>query len=294
MKKRFNIVDAALILLLVAAVAVCFMFLRSRGTISEEKTAPMSFIVELKDVRQGTIDAVEAAGIGSNVYRSTDGTYFGKLTGFGYEPYTKTEYNESLGRYVTFEIADAYTLELEITGDGVETATDISVSGIPVKVGQETFVKGKGYAGKGYVIVVSNNGAAPVADESVGIGDKELIYSVRFEDVRDYTSNFLRVGDRLYDKATNANLGKIIDVDIQPFYVGQMDAEGNSVHAQKEGRNCAVVTLRARCTETEDSYYIDGKNELKVGAELLIKTKYVECEFFYHELLEVRALGGEE
>ena len=62
MKKRFNIVDAALILLLVAAVAVCFLFLRSRGAISEEKTAtPMSFIVELKDVRQGTIDAVEAA-----------------------------------------------------------------------------------------------------------------------------------------------------------------------------------------------------------------------------------------
>lgn len=293
MKKKFNIIDAILILLLVAAVAVCLLFLRSRGTISEEQTSPMSFIVEMKDVKQGTIDAVEAAGIGSNVYRSTDGTYFGTLTGIAYAPYTKTEYNESLGKYVTFEIADAYTLELEVTGSGVETARDITVGGIPVKIGQETFLKGKGYAGKGYIIVVSNNGAAPVGDDSVGIGDKELIYSVRFDDVRDYTSDFLRVGERLYDKATGANLGEIIDVEIDPFVVGQMDAAGNSVSAEKEGRNSAIVTLRARCTETADSYYIDGKNELKVGAELLINTKYLECEFFYHELIEVRELGGE-
>ena len=288
MKKRFNIVDAALILLLVAAVAVCFMFLRSRGTISEEKTAPMSFIVELKDVRQGTIDAVEAAGIGSNVYRSTDGTYFGKLTGFGYEPYTKTEYNESLGRYVTFEIADAYTLELEITGDGVETATDISVSGIPVKVGQETFVKGKGYAGKGYVIVVSNNGAAPVADESVGIGDKELIYSVRFEDIRSFTADEFHVGDRLYDNATGANLGTITEVDVRPYADVRMDENGNAKFTEKPEKYSAYVTLTARCTETDNSYFIDGKNELKVGAMLQGRTKWVLCGFTYNELIEVR------
>jgi hypothetical protein len=251
----------------------------------------MSFIVELKDLRQGTIDTVEAARIGSNVYRSTDGTYFGKLTGFGYEPYTKTEYNESLGRYVTFEIADAYTLELEITGDGVETATDISISGIPVKVGQETFVKGKGYAGKGYVIVVSNNGAAPVADESVGIGDKELVYSVRFEDIRAFTAEQFHVGDRLYDNATGVNLGVITDVDIRPYADVRMDENGNAKFCEKPGKYSACVTLTARCTETENSYFIDGRSELKVGAMLQGRTKWVLCGFTYNELLEVREIA---
>ncbi len=286
MKKRFNIVDALLILLIVAAVAVCLMFLRSRESVGGAASTQVHFTVELRRVSREMIDCVEAAGIGSNVYRSTDGEYLGTLENISYQKHVETEYAAALGEYVQYEVSDRYLLYLDIVGDGAQSATDFSVNGNAIRIGQEMFVKGKGYAAGGYVVGVRTD--ETVEDTSVGIGDKELVYSVRFEDIRAFTANELHVGDRLYDNATGANLGTITEVDVRPYADVRMDENGNAKFTEKPEKYSAYVTLTARCTETDNSYFIDGKNELKVGAMLQGKTKWVLCGFTYNELLEVR------
>lgn len=287
MKKRFNVVDAALILLIVAAVAVCFLFLRQRGTIaSQDDTSAMRFTVELREVRQGTIDCLEK---GKNVYRSTDGVYLGTLADYYYEPYTKTDYSQTLGRYVTYACEDLYYLYLVIEGDGTQTATDVTVSGVNVRIGDEIYVKGKGYAGAGYIVGVDTMGAPDVEDANTGLGDTIVTYQARVSGVREFTARALAVGDRVYDNTTGSLLGVVTEVDLQPEYVSEMDAEGNGVTVEKLGRYRVILTLEARCTETENSYFLDGKCELKVGAELIVKTKLAKCEMYYHSILGTQA-----
>ena len=286
MKKRFNIVDAVLVLMIVAAVVVCFMFLRSRESIGGAETQEVGFTVELRRVSREMIDRVEAAGIGSNVYRSTDGAYLGTLADYRYSTHVETEFASALGEYAQYEVSNRYLLYLDIVGQGTQSATDVSVSGSVIKIGQEMYVKGKGYAAGGYVVGV--NVEETVADSSVGIGDKELIYSVRFEDIRSFTADQFHVGDRIYDNATGANLGTITEIDIRPYADMRMDENGNAKFSEKPEKYSAYITLSARCTETDNSYFIDGKNELKIGAMLQARTKWVLCGFTYNELLEVR------
>lgn len=288
MKKRFNIVDAVLILLIVAALAVCFLFLRSRESVGGTAGTEVHFTVELRRVSREMIDRVEAAGVGSSVYRSTDGEYLGTLENIRYQTHVETEYAVALGEYAQYEVPDRYLLYLDILGDGTESATEISVNGNAIRIGQEMYVKGKGYAAGGYVVGIDVDEA--VADTSVGIGDKELVYSVRFEDIRSFTADEFHIGDRLYDNATGANLGTITTIDIRPYADVRMNENGEAKYTEKPDKFSAYITLTARCTETDNSYFIDGKNELKVGAMLQGKTKWVLCGFTFNELLEVREI----
>lgn len=287
MKKKLNLVDAVLILLIVAAVAACFLFLRQRGTITtQDNTTPMRFTVELRKVYPETIERLE---IGQNVYRSTDGTYLGTLADFSYEPYTETEYSQLLERYVTYEWDGRYYLYLVIEGPGYETERDVVINGLTQKIGDEIYVKGKGYAGAGYVVGVDTMASAGVENTAVGLGDTVVTYSVRVSGVRDFTAQALHVGNRVYDTTTGSLLGVVQDVDVQPEYVYEMDAEGNGIEVEREGRRCVFLTLEGRCTETENSYFLDGKCELKVGSELTVSTKTTKCEVFYHALLDTKS-----
>ena len=285
MKKKFNVVDAVLVLLLVAAVAVCLLFLRQRGTIaSQTETSPMRFTLELREVQPETMALFET---GQSIYRSTDGVYLGVLADYYSEPYTKTEYSQLLEKYVTYECEDLYRVYLVIEGQGYETAADVVISDVTVKIGDEVFVKSKGYAGAGFITGIDTMGAPAVENTAVGLGDTAVTYSIRISGVRDFTADAFSVGDRVYDKSTGALLGVVKDIEIVPDFAYEMGADGKGVTVEKDGRWRVFLTLEARCTETDNSYFLDGKNELKVGAELVMATKYVKCEMRYHELLQV-------
>lgn len=291
MKKKFNIVDAILILLIVAALAACFLFLRARGKVASDRVeSPMRFTVELREVQKQTVAQYEA-GIGKNIYRSTDGVYLGTLVDVSYETYTETEYSQSLERYVTYDCDELCTAYLTVEGSGYETEKDVMVSGVSVKIGDELYIKGKGYAGKGYVVMIDTMDGEAVEDSAVGLGDTQLLYTVQVSDVREFTANGFRVGDRLYDKTTGAVLGTITDIAVEPYYVYEMGADGTGVRVAKGDRCEIILTLDGRCTETDNSYYIDGRCELKVGAELTVTTKFVNCEIYYRELLGTTLLG---
>lgn len=285
MKKKFNVVDAILLLLIAAAVVVCLLFLRQRGTIdSDTQTAPMRFTVELREVREETMALFEP---GQEIYRSTDGTYLGTLADFYAEPYTKMEYSQSLERYVTYECEGLSRVYLVIEGQGYETATDVVISGVSVKIGDELYIKGKGYAGAGFITGIDTMDAPKTPNTALSSGDTPLTYTIRISSVRDFTADAIRVDDRVYDKSTGALLGVVKEIEKSPYRAYEMDAQGNGIRVEQEGRSELIVRLESACTETARSYFIDGKNELKVGAELVMVTKYVKCEMRYHELLSV-------
>lgn len=285
MKRKFNVVDVCLLLLIAAAVVVCLLFLRQRGTISTQtETDTMRVTVELREVKGETLACFEE---GMKIYRSTDSVYLGTLAEIRSEPYTVVEYSQLLERYVTYECEGLYRVYLVIEGKGYETAREVIFSDVSVRIGDEIYVKGKGCAGAGYITGIDTM-AAPVAeDTALSSGDTPLTYTVRISDIRAFTADALHVDDRVYDQSTGALLGVIKEIESRPYCTYEMDAAGNGLRAEKDGRVELIVRLESACIETDDSYFIDGKNELKVGAELVMVTRYVKCEIRYHELLSV-------
>lgn len=285
MKRKFNVVDICLILLIAAAVVVCLLFLRQRGTIaSETQTDTMRVTVELREVQPETLACFTE---GMDIYRSTDSVHLGTLAEVRSEPYTAVKYSQLLERYVTYECEGIYRVYLTIEAQGYETAQDVIFNGISVHIGDEIYIKGKGCAGAGYITGIDTMAAPQVENTALSSGDTPLTYTIRIGDIRAFTAEAIHVDDRVYDPATGALLGVVKEIESRPYYTYEVDAAGSGLRAEKPDRVELVLRLESACIETNESYFIDGKNELKLGGELVIATKYVKCEMRYYELLNV-------
>lgn len=286
MKKRFNVIDAILVILIVAAIAASLVFLRSRKPETTEVTTPIDFALECRAVSGELIACVENAGVGSTLYSSVDSSYLGKIVDIWYEPYVEYQYSANVGDYVTYELENRYDLVLTICGDGVENEKSFTVAETLMKIGQRVNVKGKGYALSGNVVDL-NHGVSTVEDHAVGSGAQEFRYKVQINDVRDLTTNNLHVGDHFYDITTGALMGEVVDIDVQPYTVTVLGAQGDVLKLEKPGRYKVTMTLSARGTENDTAYFIDGKVELKVGAGMTARSKFMQNDFSIIELVSV-------
>lgn len=282
-RPHFNWVDAVIVLLVLLAAASALL-LRGKSTGSLQKTSTMRYTVELKNVPQETVDRLV---LGGSVFRSTDSVYLGTLASFKTEPYTQMEYAPGQGTFVTYPCEGRYFLYLTIENEGYETAESIVIGGVPIRVGQELFVKGKGYAGGSYVVGIDTLNAPTQDSAATPAGTTVLTYTAEIRDVRAFTTDALHVGDRIYEQKTGALLGVISDVALTPSYEWRVNADGETVRAEREGRSIALLTVESACTETNDAYFLDGRSEWKSGAEVQIESKYVSCQLCYRELLHV-------
>ena len=74
-------------------------------------------------------------------------------------PSTRDVLDEKNEKYVVAEVNDKIDIIITIEADATITDKDIIVGGgYPIKVGNSAYVKGKGYAGIGYVISIERLG----------------------------------------------------------------------------------------------------------------------------------------
>lgn len=151
MKRKLNVVDYLLFLLIVLAVALCLVFLRSRNVLGEIETSPMAYTVEIREVRMETIELLVE---GSDVFNSTDNKYLGKLEAFRYTPHVEYAYSEQQEAYFACGEPNSYDLYLTICGEGYETESAVIIEGAPTRIGAELAVKGKGYASTSFVVEI--------------------------------------------------------------------------------------------------------------------------------------------
>ena len=105
--------------------------------------------------------------------------------------------------------------------------------------------------------------------------DEEFIYTVRVEGVRDYTIDALKKGGKLTDKKSEKDLGEIVSVEEEPSKVQSERADGKIVLADQPDRYTAIVTIKTRGKESDNSYITADSNELSVGRTTEIYSKYV-------------------
>ena len=284
MKKKWNVVDTVILLLIAAALAVCLLFLRSRGTIGPAATQPMRFTVELTEVRQNTVDMMK---VGELVRDGADGTHLGTLVSVESIPYEVSEYSPVLGKYVTYTVPDLLRVYMEVECEGRETEKDMIFGENTFRIGNSLYVKGKGYAGGGYVVGLNRMDGEEVKEQREPSGSTEIEYVLRIEGIRDFSMEALHEGDCVYEKDSGALMGTITAVKSEPYTTVELGPDGNVVVAERPEYHRVWLTMRARCDDTEKSYFIDDKVEFKLGSDIVINTKYNECWASYDTLLSL-------
>lgn len=104
------------------------------------------------------------------------------------------------------------------------------------------------------------------------IVDAEKVVTVKFfgEDVANYISEVVKVGDRLEDESKNLFLGTIKQVNISDSVVYSIDQNGNSVKSKKEGYNAIEVIAELKAQTFENGIIIEG-NKYGVGHSLTVR-----------------------
>jgi len=289
---HFNLFDALIIVVVLAALGGVLL-LRNRvaeqsGGGAARETHTMRYTVELLQAPYGMVDCLT---VGDAIYRSTDGTYMGTLVDFSYQPHKTVEYSPAVGRYVTFEYEENCDLYLTLENEGYATERDIVIGSIPIKIGNEAPVKGKGYAKAGYVYSIDPMGAEVPAAADLGTGSLEAVYAIRFATVRDPIAANFHVGDLLYEDRSGAKLGVIERIDSQPARHTVAGLDGTAQYAEIPNNRDLTVYVRGRAVDKPDGYYLDGGFELKVGAVVDVRSQYMNRQGVYTELVSIGEAG---
>lgn len=105
--------------------------------------------------------------------------------------------------------------------------------------------------------------------------DEEFVYTIKVEGVRKYTVDALEKGGKVTDKKSTMDLGEILSVETEPAEQQVERADGKITKTTLPDRYTAIVTVRTRGKESENSYITADSNELSVGRVTDLYTKYV-------------------
>ena len=286
LRVKFNLFDV-LIIALVLAVLAAALVLRNRSAgaaATGGETQPMRFTVEFMEAPHGMAACIR---VGDGAYRSTDGTYLGTIVDVQSVPHARIEYSSAAKQFIAFTAEESDDVYVTIENDGYCTGKDIIIGTLPIKVGTEMPVKGKGFARSGYVYALDPMGAEVPADTSAQTGDLEAEFVICFPDSRQVARDSIHVGDRFYDRKQGAILGEVQSVESVPYGETRLTADGSAIYAEKPGRSNILVTLKGKCIERADGYYLDGTTELKVGGVVEMRSNYAENEGVYYALLRI-------
>ena len=150
-KSKFTVIDALIVIVIIAAAGIGIMKLRS-GQSGGQK-GEVEFTVLVSNVDKGTGDIVN---IGDEVSISFSETAYAQITGVEEEEYIKSEFNSNLGKYVSHSVEGKSELKISAKCEASISDTSILNGKVPIRVGNEMPIRGKGYTLKGYVIEVED------------------------------------------------------------------------------------------------------------------------------------------
>lgn len=151
--KKFNWVDAVIILLVVAIAAGGYWFLAGRKAQTIANTANVDIYVTV-EIEELSLTAAEGSksAVGKEVILGATSVDRGVVHSVEYEKEKEDIENVEEGTFVTAEYEDLYTAYLTFKVPGTETETSISSPNEEYHIGEKLIYHGKGFAGEGYVV----------------------------------------------------------------------------------------------------------------------------------------------
>ena len=154
-KKKFNILDIFIILAVLIAGFVGYKVLKRTDVIAPE-TTKITYTFRSDEANPEVATMISE---NMDVYDSIKNYHIGKIKKIDVIPATRDLYNEESKQYLQAEVEGKVNILLTIEADGIIQGKDIILDNqYDLKVGDQTFVKGKGFATKGYVISIERLG----------------------------------------------------------------------------------------------------------------------------------------
>lgn len=151
---KVSILDILIICVIIAVGLVVYNKVFNKQAIMDNKEyKTMTYEVEIQNVAiEMTNDVVK---LDDKLYDSRNGDYLGVLKQFHFGPKKVIIANKEEKKYEEIEVPNKKTLTILIEGQGYETTNDVFIESANTKVGKRVYVKGKGYAGLGYITKVN-------------------------------------------------------------------------------------------------------------------------------------------
>jgi len=152
--KKINVLDAVIILVVLIACIFGYRYInKQQKVIAPKNTTKVIYQVRTNESFPNTFEMIEE---GTIIYDSIKNSPIGTVIKKEIVPSERSEMNLNDGKYVLTELPEKEYIDILITieADANYTEQNISVGDYIVKVGKEAFVKGKGYAGAGYIVSI--------------------------------------------------------------------------------------------------------------------------------------------
>ena len=149
MKAKFNVVDAVIILLILAVGAAGFLFLGNRSqVVSTGKNVKIFYDVEITEREEYMIDRfTEGEKVSVGEKEKIPATIVKKEV----RPAVKSSFDGVSGKFVNTEIPGRYDIIVTLMSEGTDGVGAVSSNGTAIRVGMQAVVKGRDCAGSGYI-----------------------------------------------------------------------------------------------------------------------------------------------
>ena len=155
-KVKFNLMDCLIVLTVVAVIAgglFVLSNLKGGSSTAGAKEITLRYTVELAKEDQAIMEQfVSAAERGDKCFVGEKERAEAVIKEVTYTPAKELTTNTRTGEAVWAEVPDKYCVNVTLESKGSDTDTEVVAGGgAMIKVGAETSVKGKGYAGYGFI-----------------------------------------------------------------------------------------------------------------------------------------------
>ncbi|MBR4173686.1 MAG: DUF4330 family protein [Clostridia bacterium] len=150
--KKFSIIDVLIILFLV--IIIVFGFLKVKNMIvSGQSEQKVHFTMLAADVDKGTGDIIKEGDV---VSISLKEKAYATVIGVTETEHYEDKFNQNLKRYVSQPVDGVSDILLELECDAKVSDTEITNGNVPLRVGEESYIHGKGYSLRGYIVIVND------------------------------------------------------------------------------------------------------------------------------------------
>lgn len=152
--KKINLLDAIVILIVLIGCVFGYKYVNKKQTVlAPNNTTKLVYQIRTKESLPQTYDMIQE---GTVIYDSLKNYQIGVVKKKEIIPSERTEINENNGKFETTELPtdDYIDILLTIEADVYYTEQNIQIGDYIVKIGKDIYVKGKGYADKGFVVSI--------------------------------------------------------------------------------------------------------------------------------------------
>lgn len=109
-----------------------------------------------------------------------------------------------------------------------------------------------------------------------GVSEKtnKFSYVVRVEGISETSRDMIKVGDELFDKVSNSNIGKITEIRVEPAKGFFQDTDGTISKLEMPTKIDVELTVETDGKVANGEYTANGLIRILVGQTKQVKTKY--------------------